>query len=207
VVRRTALKQIGGFATGTVTEDLHTSIRLHARGWRSRYHNEVLAYGLAPQTAIPYHVQRLRWGQGAMQIFRKDQPLLIPGLTLVQRLNYLSSMTTYFDGWQELIFYLAPPVYLLTGVLPIRTLGVEFVIRFLIYYVASFIAFKMSCRGYGMALLTEGYNMARYYTYIKTTFGLVAGRRLRFAVTQRTAGGTCRWAWPRPSLPLSDSPR
>jgi cellulose synthase (UDP-forming) len=200
VVRRAAVKGIGGFATGTVTEDLHTSIRLHARGWRSQYHNEVLAYGLAPQTAIPYHVQRLRWGQGAMQIFRKDQPLLIPGLTLAQRLNYLSSMTTYFDGWQKLIFYLAPPIYLLTGILPIRTLGIEFVIRFLIYYVASFIAFKLSCRGYGMALLTEGYNMARYYTYIKTTFGLVAGRRLRFAVTQKDGRGRVPLAMAAPQL-------
>ncbi len=189
VVRRTALEQIGGFATGTVTEDLHTSIRLHAGRWRSVYHNEVLAYGLAPQTALPYHVQRLRWGQGAMQIFKKEQPLLVPGLTFVQRLNYLASMTTYFDGYQKLIYYLAPSFYLVAGVLPIRALGSEFLVRFLAYYVTGFIAFKLSCRGYGMALLTEGYNMARFYTYVKTTFGLVAGRRLRFAVTRKDGRG------------------
>src|SRR5229473_3371025 len=38
VVRRSALERIGGFATGTITEDLHTSIRLHAAGFRSVYH-------------------------------------------------------------------------------------------------------------------------------------------------------------------------
>jgi len=200
VVRRTALEQIGGFATGTVTEDLHTSIRLHARRWRSVYHDEVLAYGLAPQTALPYHVQRLRGGQGARQIFKKEQPLLVPGLTLAQRLNYLASMTTYFDGYQKLIYYLAPSVYLLTGVLPIRALGGEFLARFLIYYVTGFIAFKLSCRGHGMALLTEGYNMARYYTYVKTTFGLVAGRRLRFAVTRKDGRGPVPLAAAAPQL-------
>jgi len=48
VVRRSALDEIGGFATGTVTEDLHTSIRLHARGWKSVFHEQALAFGVAP---------------------------------------------------------------------------------------------------------------------------------------------------------------
>jgi cellulose synthase (UDP-forming) len=33
----------------SVTEDLATSIRLHAMGWKSVFHPEVLAYGLAPR--------------------------------------------------------------------------------------------------------------------------------------------------------------
>jgi cellulose synthase/poly-beta-1,6-N-acetylglucosamine synthase-like glycosyltransferase len=33
VIRRSSLDAIGGFATGTVTEDLHTSIRLHKQGF------------------------------------------------------------------------------------------------------------------------------------------------------------------------------
>ncbi|MGN5476509.1 glycosyltransferase family 2 protein [Cupriavidus basilensis] len=35
VVRRAALDEIGGFATETVTEDVHTAIKLHKRGYRS----------------------------------------------------------------------------------------------------------------------------------------------------------------------------
>jgi cellulose synthase (UDP-forming) len=66
VVRRSALDAIGGFATGTVTEDLHTSIRLHAKGYQSVYHAEALAFGLAPESIEPFIGQRVRWGQGAL---------------------------------------------------------------------------------------------------------------------------------------------
>ncbi|HSQ72555.1 MAG TPA: glycosyltransferase, partial [Rubrivivax sp.] len=64
IVRRSALDEIGGFATGTVTEDLHTSLRLHARGWKSVYHAQPLAFGVAPESIEPFIGQRVRWGQG-----------------------------------------------------------------------------------------------------------------------------------------------
>ncbi len=54
VVRVAALQTIGGLATGTLIEDIHTSIRLHRAGWRSVYHNEVLARGLAAGSAAAY---------------------------------------------------------------------------------------------------------------------------------------------------------
>lgn len=40
-------------ATISVTEDMATSMRLHANGWKSVYHNEVLADGLAPKVSRP----------------------------------------------------------------------------------------------------------------------------------------------------------
>ena len=33
VIRRAALASIGGFATQTVTEDAHTALRMHRKGW------------------------------------------------------------------------------------------------------------------------------------------------------------------------------
>jgi cellulose synthase (UDP-forming) len=185
VIRRTALEDVGGIATETVTEDLHTSIRLHSRGWQSAYQNEVLAYGISPQGPLAYGVQRLRWGQGAMQVLRRDNPLLARGLTLAQRLNYLSSNIHYFEGLEKIVYYLAPPLYLATGVLPIRAPAGPFLARFAVYYVLLFAAFKLSSRGYGMGALTEGFKMTRFYTYLKTIFGLVARRRLRFRVTDK----------------------
>jgi cellulose synthase (UDP-forming) len=101
VLRRSALDKIGGFATGTVTEDLHTSIRLHKKGYQAVYYPESLAFGLAPDSVRAFLLQRLRWGQGAMQVWRKEGILFTRGLTLPQRLNYLASVLTYFDGWQK----------------------------------------------------------------------------------------------------------
>src|SRR6266849_4019214 len=45
LMRRSALMSVGGIATESVTEDLHTSLRLHAAGWKSVYHDEVLCMG------------------------------------------------------------------------------------------------------------------------------------------------------------------
>lgn len=118
VVRRSALERIGGFATGTITEDLQTSIRLHAAGFRSIYHAQPLAFGLAPESIEPFITQRVRWGQGAMHVWRSEGIVGNSGLTWAQRLNYLASVLTYFDGWQKAVFYFAPVVVLMTGKLP-----------------------------------------------------------------------------------------
>src|SRR3954469_25030373 len=108
IIRRSALEEIGGFQSQTIIEDMETTMQLHARGYKSAYHRETLAYGLAPGAAGAYHVQRLRWGQGAMQIMRKLKPLTMRGLSLGQRLNYFAGTACYFEGWQKAVFYLMP---------------------------------------------------------------------------------------------------
>src|SRR4029453_19132011 len=127
VLRRSALLSVGGVATETVTEDIHTAIRLHGRGWRIVYHDEVLAYGQAPQTLHAFAVQRLRWAQGSMQLLRsRENPVIAPGLSLAQRLSYVASILTYFDSYQKLALVLTPSAILVTGMLPISVGGLEF---------------------------------------------------------------------------------
>ena len=66
-----ALRAVGGAATDTITEDIHTTVRFHRAGWRTIYHNEVLARGLAADDADQYQLQRNRWGTGAMQVLAR----------------------------------------------------------------------------------------------------------------------------------------
>ena len=189
VIRRSSLEEVGGFATETITEDLHTSMRLHARGWKSLYHNEVLALGLAAQTATPYHLQRLRWGQGTMQALRCDGVLRTRGLSLHQRINYLASALHYFDGLQRLLFYIAPVLAAGTGILPIHADPAPFLAAMAGDYGTSFVAFKLAGRGYAMFVATEVYHMVRFYTYIRSLAGLVLRRRLKFKVSPKAAVG------------------
>ncbi|MEP6857524.1 MAG: glycosyltransferase [Gemmatimonadales bacterium] len=188
VLRRKAFEEIGGFSTKTITEDMETSIVLHGRGWRSVYHGETLAYGLAPSSAYQYHVQRLRWGQGSMQILRKLNPLFYPGLSVRQRIAYLSSTATYLDGIQKLIFYLAPVVFFLTGWLPVNVTNAELVTRLVPYVLFSIISFEMLSRGTGWILISERYNMAKFWTYIKACSGFFAKKPLKFNVTPKGTG-------------------
>ncbi|HEY1953538.1 MAG TPA: glycosyltransferase [Gemmatimonadaceae bacterium] len=188
VLRRTAFEEIGGFSTKTITEDMETSIVLHGRGWKSVYHGETLAYGLAPSSALAYHVQRLRWGQGSMQILRKLNPLTYPGLTVPQRVAYLSSTATYLDGIQKLIFYLAPVVFFLTGWLPVNVTNAQLVTRLVPYVLLTVISFELLSRGTGWILISERYNMAKFWTYIRACSGFFAKKPLKFNVTPKGTG-------------------
>lgn len=184
VLRREALDRIGGFATETVTEDLATSVRLHAKGYRSVYLPEPMAFGIAPATASAFLNQRVRWGQGAMQVIRRDWMFLRPRLTLPQRLNYIASALTYFDGWQKLVFYLAPVWVLLSGTMPLLASAPQFLLLFIPFFILTFVVFEEVGRGYGRSSTIEQYNMARFAAFAWSTAGLVR-RRLRFRVTNK----------------------
>ncbi|GAA0361615.1 hypothetical protein GCM10008932_12790 [Alkalibacterium iburiense] len=48
--RRQTLEEIGGFATGVITEDMATGMLIQANGWETVFVNKVLAVGLVPET-------------------------------------------------------------------------------------------------------------------------------------------------------------
>lgn len=113
VLRRHALDEIGGIAVETVTEDAHTSLRLHRRGYTSAYIRIPQAAGLATESLSAHIGQRIRWARGMVQIFRLDNPLFGKGLKLVQRLCYANAMLHFLAGIPRLIFLLAPLAFLL----------------------------------------------------------------------------------------------
>jgi cellulose synthase (UDP-forming) len=108
VLRRSAITAIGGFRTQTVTEDAHTSLALHARGFHSVYVRRPLAAGLATETLAAHVKQRMRWARGMAQVLRVDCPLFKRGLTVAQRLNYFNAMLHFFFGIPRLIMIAAP---------------------------------------------------------------------------------------------------
>ncbi len=115
VLRRSALEEIGGFAVETVTEDAHTMLKMHRRGWDSCYLRLPLAAGLATERLILHIGQRVRWARGMIQIFRLDNPMFGPGLTLGQRVCYLQAMGHFFFALPRVVFLTAPLAFLLFG--------------------------------------------------------------------------------------------
>lgn len=186
VLRRFALNRIGGFATGTVTEDLHTSIKLHKAGFETVYHNQSLAFGIAPDSYEPYQNQRVRWGKGAMHVWRKEGIVFARGLTLAQRLSYLASIVTYFDGWQKLFFYLLPPFVLVTGLMPLMQLDGEFLLRFMPWFLLSLVVTEELGRGYARFWSIEQYNFLRFPAFLRATLAVFTPSKTRFRVTNKT---------------------
>ncbi|MFW3570917.1 UDP-forming cellulose synthase catalytic subunit [Kosakonia cowanii] len=113
VIRRGPLDQIGGIAVETVTEDAHTSLRLHRLGNTSAYMRIPQAAGLATESLSAHIGQRIRWARGMVQIFRLDNPLMGKGLKFAQRLCYVNAMFHFLSGIPRLIFLTAPLAFLL----------------------------------------------------------------------------------------------
>ena len=107
VIRRTALNEVGGIATETVTEDAHTSLRLQKRGWNTAYINLPLAAGLATDTLSAHVGQRIRWARGMIQILRTDNPMLASGMKFTQRLCYFNAMLHFMYAFPRLVFLCA----------------------------------------------------------------------------------------------------
>jgi cellulose synthase (UDP-forming) len=186
LLRVSALKEVGGVATGTVTEDIHTTIRLHAKGWRTVYHNEVLARGLAAAGASQYLLQRHRWGTGAMQVLRADNPLTTAGLTVPQRLAYAFTLLGWFEAWRSLGYLLVPVGVLLTGAVPIHApLGT--------------FALWLLGRGWQRPWLAILFDLVRLPSNLAATMTLFGRRSVGFQVTPkgRTGGRPRRTPAPR----------
>jgi cellulose synthase (UDP-forming) len=115
VIRRTAMDEVGGIATETVTEDAHTSLKMQKKGWGTAYINLPQAAGLATETLSAHVGQRIRWARGMIQIFRTDNPMLASGMKFTQRLCYFNAMLHFLYAVPRLVFLCAPLVYMLGG--------------------------------------------------------------------------------------------
>jgi cellulose synthase (UDP-forming) len=200
IIRVAALSDVGGVATGTVTEDIHTTVRLHRRGWKTVYHNEVLARGLAAADARQYQVQRLRWGTGAMQLLRTENPLLVSGLTIPQRLAYATTLLGWFDAWRSLGYLLVPMAVLVSGVSPIRARPLTFLLFFGLTFCLQRLALSMLARGYAPQVLSTVFELVRMPANLRATLTLWWRHPARFRVTPKGRIGDDRRRVPVPVL-------
>ncbi|PIG94045.1 glycosyltransferase [Gloeocapsopsis sp. IPPAS B-1203] len=127
VIRKEHVMQIGGIAVETVTEDCHTSLRLHSLGYETVYYDKIMVAGLAPEKLAAYVGQQVRWARGMAQILRLENPMFNPKLklTLPQRICYFSATSHFFYGFPRLMYAIAPTLFLLFSINPIRGLGLE----------------------------------------------------------------------------------
>ena len=187
VVRVAALRSVGGVATDSVTEDIQTTLRLHRRGWRTVHHNEVLAHGLAADGPEAFFTQRNRWGAGAMQVLRCDNPLRGPGLTLHQRLSYLSTLLGWFDSWRTVGYVLLPAATLLSGGVPVAADWRTFLVAFAACFVLQRLALSALSRGRAPLLHATYFDFVRLPATFAATLHIVGTGPARFAVTPKGA--------------------
>ena len=186
MLRRSALEDVGGVATDTVTEDAHTALKMHRKGWRTAYLDVPQAAGLATETLAAHVGQRIRWARGMAQIFRLDNPLLGRGLKPSQRLCYLAAMLHFFSGIPRLVFLLAPVAYLVFGRHIFNALPLAAVAYGLPHLVHSTACNARIHGKFRHSFWSEVYETClAWYISIPTTLALIAPRTGRFNVTPK----------------------
>ncbi len=202
--RRSALEEIGGFQTQTITEDIHTSMNLHAKGYKSCYLNRVLSAGLMPETFEGYLKQRKRWAMGCIQVLLRDNPLTKRGLSFAQRIDYFGSIFYFFFGFPRLICLIAPLSSLLFHVSPLHADVVLLALHFLSFYIVSALVMRPVSRGSRNPFWSDVYELAMCFALSAVAVkALVAPRRERpFEVTpkgqrvKKNTSAELRLAWP-----------
>ncbi|SCU78156.1 Cellulose synthase (UDP-forming) [Cupriavidus necator] len=186
VIRRGPLEEIGGIAVETVTEDAHTALKLHRRGYNSAYIRVVQAAGLATENLAGHIGQRIRWARGMAQIFRIDNPMLGRGLHLFQRLCYTNAMLHFFYGVPRLIFLTMPIAYLYFGLHVIHTSAVLIMAYVLPYlFVANLTNSRLQGR-YRHSFWAEVYeSVLAWYIVLPTTMAFIHPKLGKFNVTAK----------------------
>ncbi|HEY7930729.1 MAG TPA: glycosyltransferase family 2 protein, partial [Acidimicrobiales bacterium] len=197
-------------ATISVTEDMATAMRLHALGWKSVYHDHLLAHGMAPEDLGAALQQRLRWAQGTLQVMLRENPLAKRGLSVAQRLMYFATMWNYLSGFANFVFVAAPVLYLNFNERPVHAYSTDFLLHLLPYIIANQGMFMLISWKRGQKNIPtwrgQQYSFALFPLWIRAALTTVAnvyfGRPLGFVVTPKTRAETStaqmlKLVWPQ----------
>lgn len=186
VIRRQALLEVGGVATETIAEDFHTTLKLHQRGWRTRYVNETLLLGLAPHDLSAFLLQRSRWARGNLRVFlTRENPVIARHLSLRQRLSYLGSLVHYLGGPQRFVLLSVLIATLFTGLLPLHGEPYQFAVLWAPWVVLSLAATKLLGRGYTGPVSATAFGWMTMGIYTTAALSLLVPSVGRFKVTPK----------------------
>ena len=148
LIRISALREIGGVATKTSTEDFETSLLLQMNGYKIRYHNEHLIQGLAPDNLAAYVTQRARWAQGTLSAFRPGYALpLSRKLKVRQKISYVGAFIYYVTPLQRMVYTAYVAMVGLFGIVPVAQADLRYVVVWASYVLLTFLAVVALERG------------------------------------------------------------
>ncbi|MFV0576415.1 MAG: UDP-forming cellulose synthase catalytic subunit [Vibrio sp.] len=206
ILRREPLEEVGGIAVETVTEDAHTSLRMHRLGYRSAYLRKPLSAGLATESLSAHIGQRIRWARGMAQIFRIDNPFMGKGLKWHQRLCYANAMMHFLSGIPRIIYLLAPLAFLILHTYVIYAPALAIVLYVVPHMIHSSMTNSRMQGQYRHSFWGEVYEtVLSWYIARPTTVALFAPQHGSFNVTAK--GGLIEesyydWSISRPYIAL-----
>jgi cellulose synthase (UDP-forming) len=202
LLRVSALKEVGGVATETITEDMHTTIKLQRLGWRTAYHHQTLAVGLAPATPEQYLLQRRRWGMGAMQILVHERLWAAKRwMSWRNFYEYLEGTLWWLEGLATLAVFAVPIAVLVSGAHTSTAPPALFAAAFVAMFATRLWGSKRLLRGHIRWSTAFALRVFRVPVGLACVWWLVTREALQFEVTpkgasdQRLRGRAPRVLW------------
>ncbi len=183
VVRRAAIDSVGGFREDSITEDAATSLDLHEQGWTSRYVNERLADGLAPEDLGAYVSQQRRWARGNIEMILRGR-VLRRRMPLRLRLQYVWSAIYYLTAATTVFYLTLPCLYLLFGIQTVSAGSGDFIGHFLPYIFTTVFILARSAEG-RLRFRAMQLSYGLFPVFLGALYSVVTGRKLGFVVTPK----------------------
>lgn len=201
VIRYSALTQIGGFPTDSVTEDYLLSLRLKERGFRTVYLNERLTLGLAPEGLKEYITQRGRWCLGLVQIVRgRSGPFSSRStLSIIDRLSLIDAFLSWAAVYgMKVLGLIVPWLFLFFGIRAVHADLFELLQYFLPFYVWHALTMAWISQGRALAIMTDVSQYIAAPAVLKAVVtGLARPKGHKFKVTAKGGDRNRRFIeWP-----------
>jgi len=209
VMRREALMDVGGFDTASITEDLATTMKLHANGWRTAYNDKLYATGLGPETLGEYFKQHSRWATGTFQVLKMAIRMFFTrrrALSAQQWFDYWLSFSYYLSGPANFYLLLLPSAYVLLGIGLIKAQGPIYLALFVVAFLSSwvFFSFTLIKRGYPareLIVVCARLETCKFAVYTEALVAAFLGRKRVFKVTEK--GNRAQPSWFVFAVPLA----
>jgi cellulose synthase (UDP-forming) len=188
VLSRKALEDIGGFYTGSITEDFATGLLIESAGYVSLALPEPLASGQTPHTFREHIQQRTRWGRGVIVTARKLGLFQRKGLSAAQKFSYWSSVVYWYSPIKNLIYMLSPLLFALFAVPVFRCNWMELLVFWLPMFVLQDLTLRVVSRGEisqkWSGIYETGVMVHLFVPILKEAFGITLSA---FKVTDKSA--------------------
>ncbi|MDR2618742.1 MAG: glycosyltransferase [Treponema sp.] len=142
VISRKALEEVDYIATGTITEDFATGIKIQRKGWTTYATATPLAHGLAPDDIESLIKQRERWGRGCVQSLQNMNIVLMKDMPITAKLSYINCYFYWWSFLARLVFIMAP---ILFAVFHLRVL-ICTVEQFFIFWIPYFVLYSLTTK-------------------------------------------------------------
>jgi cellulose synthase (UDP-forming) len=156
---------------------------------------------LSPQDLLTWTIQRYKYAGGSLDIFLHDNPITRPGLSFGQRLMYLNTFWSYLGGLWNIVFLLAPIIYLFTAIPPVSAYTLDFFLRIIPFLVTLELAMMFGSWGIS-GWKSKVTFLASFPLSLQALWAVLRKQKIKFHVTpkDRQEGNFLHLVWPQVAI-------